>query len=92
MVRCMPLKGIGWYRDVYSIQNEVYHQCGSQAEIDSLHEEALRAAADLKQGNTKEGQELLIGLAQDGTIATRMSQHEMVGYGGVVWLICENLG
>eukprot|EP00434_Breviolum_minutum_P004501 symbB.v1.2.003968.t1/scaffold170.1/size288889/14 len=38
------------------------------AEIDSLHEEALRAAADLKQGNTKEGQELLIGLAQDGTI------------------------
>jgi len=39
-----------------------------QAEIDSLHEEALRAAADLKQGNTKEGQELLIGLAQDGTI------------------------
>lgn len=78
-VRCMPLKGI--YECTRYIRRVVYHQCGSltQAEIDSLHEEALRAAADVKQGNTKEGQELLIGLAQDGTIATRMSQHEMVG-------------
>ncbi len=64
----------------------------TQAEIDSLHQEALQAAADLKHGNTKEGQELLKGFAQDGTIATRMSQHEMVGLCGYRVRIWDEMG
>ena len=44
-----------------------------QVEMDELHEEAQRYAADLKQGKVAEGKEALHGVAQDGTIATRLS-------------------
>lgn len=43
-----------------------------QVEMDELHEEAQRYAVDLKQGKVAEGKEALHGVAEDGTIATRL--------------------
>eukprot|EP00435_Cladocopium_sp_Y103_P048805 s621_g14.t1 len=45
-----------------------------QAEMDELHEEAQRYAADLKQGKVEEGKDVLHGVAQDGTIDQQLLQ------------------
>lgn len=45
-----------------------------QVEMDELHEEAQRYAADLKQGKVAEGKEALHGVAQDGTIDQELLQ------------------